>query len=163
MCTSSVAIGFWFEDLFVVFHSYGDVTITGEGLQMFTYTRYSWPWNSGGSLACHTCSDRGIALQWLSLRTRDTHTYCKAFNNGAVATCFYDWGLLRLGFKHPTFRFQDECSKPTAPLPRPFSASVAIVLFFFQISNLWYLICLQMVNSEEITFFFNIHCINNAF
>ena len=24
------------------FHSYGDVTITGEGLQIFTYARHSW-------------------------------------------------------------------------------------------------------------------------
>ena len=26
-----------------IFHSYGDVTITGEGLQILTYARHSWP------------------------------------------------------------------------------------------------------------------------
>ena len=31
-----------------IFHSFGDVTITGEGLQIFTYTRHSWPLSSEG-------------------------------------------------------------------------------------------------------------------
>ena len=33
--------------------------------------------------------------------TRDTHT-----NYPAVTTCFYDFGLSRLGLEHPTFRLQ---------------------------------------------------------
>ena len=37
-----------------MFHSYGDVTITGEGLRILTYARHSWPLSSDGSLACHT-------------------------------------------------------------------------------------------------------------
>ena len=37
-----------------IFHLYGDVTITGEGLQILTYTRHQWPLNSEGSSACHT-------------------------------------------------------------------------------------------------------------
>ena len=37
-----------------IFHIYGDVTITDEGLQMITYARHSLPLNSEGSLACHT-------------------------------------------------------------------------------------------------------------
>ena len=56
---------FWrvFVCLFVVwglsshsrmFHSYGDVIMTGEGLQMLTYARHSWPLSSEGSLTCHT-------------------------------------------------------------------------------------------------------------
>ena len=40
-----------------IFHSYGDVTITGEGLQIWTYARHSWPLSSVGSLACHTYCD----------------------------------------------------------------------------------------------------------
>ena len=35
-----------------IFHSYGEVTIAGEGLQILTYARYSWPLSSEGSLAC---------------------------------------------------------------------------------------------------------------
>ena len=30
-----------------MFHSYGDVTIAGEGLQIFTYARHSWTLSSG--------------------------------------------------------------------------------------------------------------------
>ena len=32
------------------FHSYGDVTIAGEGLQILTYARHSWTLSSEGSL-----------------------------------------------------------------------------------------------------------------
>ena len=41
------------------FHSYGDVNITSEGLQILTYARHSWPLCSEGSLACHTYCDTG--------------------------------------------------------------------------------------------------------
>ena len=37
-----------------IFHSYGDVTIAGERLQILTYDRHSWPLSSENSLACHT-------------------------------------------------------------------------------------------------------------
>ena len=37
-----------------LFDSYGDVTITGEGLQILNHARYSWPLISEGFLACHT-------------------------------------------------------------------------------------------------------------
>ena len=43
------------------------------------------------------------------LRGYDTHTYCRAFGSGAVTTWSYDLGLLRLGFKHFTFRLLGEC------------------------------------------------------
>ena len=36
--------------------------------------------------------------------------YCRAFGRGAVSTCFYDFGLSRLGFEHPTFRLGGERS-----------------------------------------------------
>ena len=42
-----------------IFHSYGDVTIAGEGLQILTYARHSWPLSSEGSLTCHTYCDTG--------------------------------------------------------------------------------------------------------
>ena len=41
------------------FHSYGVVTITGDGLQILTYARQIWPLSSEGSLACHTYCDTG--------------------------------------------------------------------------------------------------------
>ena len=40
-----------------IFHSYGDVNITGEGLEISTYARHSWPLSSEGSLACNTYCD----------------------------------------------------------------------------------------------------------
>ena len=42
------------------FHSYGDVTITGEGLQCLTYAWHLWPLSRQGSLASHSCFDKGI-------------------------------------------------------------------------------------------------------
>ena len=42
-----------------IFHSYGDVTITGEGLQIVTFTRHKWSFSSEGSLACYTFCDTG--------------------------------------------------------------------------------------------------------
>ena len=32
--------------------------------------------------------------------TRGTRTYCRAFDNGVVTTCFYVSGLSWLGFEH---------------------------------------------------------------
>ena len=40
-----------------IFHLYGDLTIAGEGLQILTYARHSWPLNSECSIASHTCCD----------------------------------------------------------------------------------------------------------
>ena len=88
------------------FHSYGDVTIACEGLQMLTCAWDSWPLSREGSLACHTYFDTGHPFIMFSPRTPDTHTYCRAFGSGAVTTCFYDLGLSRLGFKHPTYRLR---------------------------------------------------------
>ena len=34
-----------------IFHSYVDVTITGEGLRILTYARHSWPLSSEGSFS----------------------------------------------------------------------------------------------------------------
>ena len=52
-----------------------------------------------------------MRLQLSSPRTHDTHTYCRAFNSGAVTTCFYDLlGLSRLGFEIHTFSLRGERS-----------------------------------------------------
>ena len=83
------------------FHSFGDVTIAGEGLQILTYAQSFCPLSSGSSLACHTYCDMGHPS---SPRTCDTLTLCRAFGSWAVTACFYDLGLSRLGFEHPTFR-----------------------------------------------------------
>ena len=46
-------------------YSYGEVTITGEGLQM-TYARHLWPLSSEGSLACHTYCDTSPFIVFIS-------------------------------------------------------------------------------------------------
>ena len=66
--TARTAQGILFVMLFVwslsshsrIVHSYGDVTIAGEGLQILTYARHSWPLSSKGSLTCHTYCDTGL-------------------------------------------------------------------------------------------------------
>ena len=42
-----------------IFHSFGDITITAEGLQILSYAWHSWPVSSEGSLTCHTYCDTG--------------------------------------------------------------------------------------------------------
>ena len=87
-----------------------------KGLQILTYARHSWPYHNEGTLACHTCCDIGppfiivISEDPSSPKTHKMHTYCRAFSSGAVATCFYDLCLSRLGFEHPTFRMRNELS-----------------------------------------------------
>ena len=55
----------------IIYHSYGDVAIAGEGLQMLTYARHSWPLSSEGSLTCHTLCDTGLPFIMVISRTRD--------------------------------------------------------------------------------------------
>ena len=65
-----------FVSLKRILYSYGDVTIAGEGLQIFTYARHSWPLSSEGSLVCHTFCDIGHPLLWSSPRNCDTQCSC---------------------------------------------------------------------------------------
>ena len=56
-----VCLFFWFffVPLKKIFHSYGDVTITGEGLQILTYARHFCLFSSVVSLVCHTYCNKG--------------------------------------------------------------------------------------------------------
>ena len=76
-----------------IFHSYGAVTIAGEGLRILTYARHSWPLSMEGSITCHIHCDKG--LQFILV----THTCCRSYGSGAVTTSFYDLGLSRPGIK----------------------------------------------------------------
>ena len=80
-----------------IFHSYGDVTISGEGLQFLIYARHSWPLSSEGSLSCHTYCARGHPFSWSSPMA--------AFSNGVFTTCFT---TLQQGFEYPTFHLRGE-------------------------------------------------------
>ena len=78
----------WIFIPFEIFHSFGDVIITGKGLQILTSTR------SENSLTCHTYYVN--LLLWLFSRNRNKHTYYRAVGSGAVITCFNDLGLSRI-------------------------------------------------------------------
>ena len=69
------------------FHTYWNVTITGEVLQIWTYTRHSWPLSIEGYSVCHNYWDAGHPF---------IHLYCRVVGVGTVTTCFYDLGLPRL-------------------------------------------------------------------
>ena len=60
-----------------MFYSDGDVTITGEGLQMLTYARHSWSSSSDSSLECHH-----YYIVFFRHLTLDNHIYNRAFNRG---------------------------------------------------------------------------------
>ena len=61
-CVCLFVLVFFFGPNREIYHSYRDVTITCEGLQILTYAQYVWPLSSEGSLACHTYWDTGHPL-----------------------------------------------------------------------------------------------------
>ena len=64
-----------------------------------------------GSLACHTYCDTGHPF--IMVISEDPwHNYCRTFSSETVTICFYDLGVSRLGFEHPTFHLQSKRSSP---------------------------------------------------
>ena len=49
-----------------IFHLHRDATISGEGLQILTYTGLSWSLSSEGPLPCHTYCDAGQPFKAIS-------------------------------------------------------------------------------------------------
>ena len=85
-----------------IFHSYEDVTITCERLQILIYARHSWPLSSE-FLSVPNLLWHGWPMTLTPIAER-----C----SGAVTTCFNDLGLYRLLFEHPNFRLRGERSNP---------------------------------------------------
>ena len=92
------------------FHSYGDVTITGEGLQILTYARHSWSLSSEGSLACPTYCDTGQPFIMVNPEY-PWHSH--------LLPSFWQWSCLYLflrlrstvaGIRRPNFRLRSERS-----------------------------------------------------
>ena len=81
------------------FHSYGDVTIIGEERPILTYLQHSLPFGSKVSLTRHTYFNTRHLFISSSRKTRDNHTYCRAFGSGLVTTCFNDLSLSRSGIE----------------------------------------------------------------
>ena len=93
------------------FHSYGDITITDERLQILTYARHSWPLSIEGSLACHNyCDTEHPFIMVISKDPWHSHLL-PSVCSWAVTTCFYDLDLSWLGFEHQAFRLsQPHCA-----------------------------------------------------
>ena len=94
-CFFIACLPFWvFSSHTIIFHSYGDGIIAGEGLQILTYSRHSWSLSSEGSLAWNTYYDTGHPfIMVISEDLFHTHTYCRAFRGWAVTAWFNDLGL----------------------------------------------------------------------
>ena len=89
-----------FVCLFVFFSSHSRIYFSliwrnGEGLQILTYTQYSWPLSSIGSLTCHTYCDTGQPFIMVILEDTLHMHLMMTFGSGAVTTCFNDLDLCR--------------------------------------------------------------------
>ena len=71
-----------------IFHTYGDVTISGEGMQILTYARHLWPLSSEGSLACHTYCDSCYPYLLLYLCTETSPNFFKIMQCGDASCLF---------------------------------------------------------------------------
>ena len=96
----------------IIFHSYEDVTITGEELRIFTNIRHSSPLSSEGSLACHIYCDHEASVYNCHLRGHVTLT--PVAKRLAMELSLFlrlrSIGLSRLGFEHQTFHLRGQRS-----------------------------------------------------
>ena len=97
----------------IIFHSFGDVTITGEGLHILTYTWHSWALRNECSLTCLTYCDTGQPfIMVISEYLWHSFLLPIAFGSGAVTTCFRS---VPTGDRTPISRMRGECSTLTQP------------------------------------------------
>ena len=123
-----------------IFHLYGDATVTGEGLQSLTNERHSLPLSSKASSACHSYCDTGHPFIMVIYTDPWLHTYYRALSSGAVTTCFYDLGMSRLGFEHPTFRLRGQCSNPLRHRVGHLQGCCIVYIFVYITKTVCYLI-----------------------
>ena len=103
-----------------IFYSYENVIIAGEGLQIFTYARHSWPLSSEGSLTCHIHCD--MDLPFIMVISEDpwhSHQMLSVWQR----SCHYLFLRLRsvaAGIRTPNPPFAGPTIQPTAPSPRLF-------------------------------------------
>ena len=84
-----------------IFHAYGDVTITVEGLHILTYARHSWPLSREGSLVCHTYCDKGHPFI-IVISEHPWHSHLMPSCHSLFSRLIIS--LSQLGFEYPTFR-----------------------------------------------------------
>lgn len=66
-----------------------EITMTGEGLQLLTYTLHSWPLSCKGSLVYYTYCDTGHQFIIVISNDHHTHTCSRALGSGVVTTCMF--------------------------------------------------------------------------
>ena len=82
-----------------------DVTITGEGLQILTFTRHVCPSSSEGSLACHIYCETGHPFIMVISEPWHSHLLPSIWQL-SCPYLFLNLSLSRLGFDHTTFRMR---------------------------------------------------------
>ena len=82
---------------------YGDISINGVGLQIFTYGQHLWPLSSEGSLVCHTYCDTGHPFIIVIFKDLWHSQLLPSVWQWSCHYLFYELSLSRLGFKHPIF------------------------------------------------------------
>ena len=87
--------------------------IAGEGLQILTYTRHSWPLSILGSLACHAYCDTGHPFIMVISEDPWHSHLLPSVKQWKFHYLFL--GLSRLGFAHSTFRSRGQRSNPLLP------------------------------------------------
>ena len=99
-----------FTSLSTIFHSYGEVTSTGERLQIMIYAWYSWQLRIVGSLAIHTYCDMGYPF--IMVIHQDTwHSHLLLIV--CQWSCHYFFQRLKTtstGDRSPIFHMQDKNS-----------------------------------------------------
>ena len=99
------------------FHSFGDVTITDEGLKFLPIfgIHGHWAVRVLKSVDVTPTATRANLLLWSSPRTRSTYNCCRVFGSVAVITCFKDFGLSRPGIEPWPPRMRCERTSSTPP------------------------------------------------
>ena len=102
----------------IIFHSYGDVIIAGEGMQILTYDRHLWPMSSEGSLTCHTYCDTDLPfIMVISEDPCHSHLLPSVWQRSCHYLFLRLWSVA-IGDRSPISRMQCEhsTSTPTAKL-----------------------------------------------
>ena len=107
-------IGYFFICLFsshsIIFHSYQEVTITGEGLPIFFLSWHSLTMSNEGSLTCHSYCDTGHPIKMVI--SEDLRHLLLNIQQMSCHHRFFDLDLSRQGFEHLTFPLRGESFYP---------------------------------------------------
>ena len=122
-----------------IFHSYGDVTIAGEGLQILTCARHSWPLSSEGSLACHTYCGTGHPYNG---HLRGPVTLIPVAERLAVELSLHVLKSVVAGIWTSILPHARRMRLPTAPPPRQlYDICISIIchlIFHYRIISFWF-------------------------